>query len=168
MGRSFARDAALFSLLGAVLFAGKLAAAHLPNIEPVSLLVMAYAVCLGWRGLYPVYLYILLETALWGFGPWTVSYLYVWLVLFTLARLLRGMESPLGWAALSGCFGLLFGGLCAPVYGVMGGWAAALSWWVSGLPWDLVHGAGNFVLAWMLFPLLRRWLERLCRWYYRA
>ena len=168
MGRSFARDAALFSLLGAVLFAGKLAAAHLPNIEPVSLLVMAYAVCLGWRGLYPVYLYILLETALWGFGPWTVSYLYVWLVLFTLARLLRGMESPLGWAALSGCFGLLFGGLCAPVYGVMGGWATALSWWVSGLPWDLVHGAGNFVLAWMLFPLLRRWLERLCRWYYHA
>ena len=164
--RTASRRVVLCALLAAVMAVLQVVMAPLPNIEPVSLLVMEYAVCLGWRGLYPVYLYVLLETALWGFGPWSVSYLYVWLVLFILARLLRGMQSPLGWAALSGCFGLLFGGLCAPVYGVMGGWAAAWSWWVSGLPWDLVHGAGNFVLAWMLFPSLRRWLERLCRWYY--
>ncbi len=36
-------------------------------------------------------------------------------------------------------FGLLFGMLCAPVYAVTGGWAFAVSWWISGIPtiWPL-------------------------------
>ncbi len=159
--RGFARRAALFGVLGGLMFAAKMAMAGLPNIEPVSLLVMLYAVCFGRRGLYAVYLYVLLEYAIWGVGLWSVCYLYVWLVLFCLARLLRRMDSPFGWAALSGCFGLLFGALCAPVYWFTGGWALAVSWWVSGLPMDLLHGCGNFVIALVLFRPLRRCLVRL-------
>lgn len=147
--------------------------AALPNIEPVSLLVMLYAVCFGRRGLYAVCVYVLLEFAVWGVGLWSVCYLYVWPLLFCLARALRrsrhgegygacdDAESPLGWAALSGCFGLLFGALCAPVYWAAGGWASALSWWLSGLPFDILHGAGNFAMALVLFKPLRRWLDRL-------
>ena len=157
------RELALFGILGALMFAAKMAMAQLPNIEPVSLLVMLLAAAYGWRGLYPVYLYVLLEFAVWGFGLWSVCYLYVWLVLFCLARMLRRMASPLLWAALSGCFGLLFGALCALVYWVTGGWAAAVSWWISGLPMDLLHGAGNFVMALVLFAPLRRKLARLNR-----
>ena len=165
MRRSFTRKAALFGLLGGAMFAAKMAMAPWPNIEPVSLLVMLYAVCFGWQGLYAVYLYVLLEFALWGVGLWSICYLYIWPVLFCLARLLRGMDSLFGWAALSGCFGLLFGALCALVYWPVGGWAFALSWWVSGLPWDLVHGVGNFVIALVLFHPLRHLLTRLSRWY---
>lgn len=161
--QSLPRQAALYGILGGLLFAAKLAMAGLPNIEPVSLLVMLYAVCFGWQGLYAVCLYVLLEFTLWGVGLWSACYLYVWPALFCLARLLRRMESPLGWAALSGCFGLLFGALCAPVYWLTGGWALAVSWWVSGLPMDLLHGAGNFVLALTLFSPLRRWIVRLSR-----
>lgn len=160
-----ARQIALFGLLGAVLFAAKMAMAGLPNIESASLLVMLYAVCFGWRGLWAVCVYVLLEFAVWGAGLWSVCYLYVWPLLFCLARLLRRMESPLGWAALSGCFGLLFGALCAPVYWIAGGWAFAVSWWISGLPFDLLHGAGNFALALVLFHPLRRWLEFLSQRY---
>lgn len=164
-GTSFARQAALFGLLAAVLFTAKMAMAHLPNIEPVSLLVMLFAVCFGWHGLYAVYLYVLLECAVWGTGLWSVCYLYVWLLLFLAARLLRRMESPFGWAALSGCFGLLFGALCAPVYWLTGGWAFAVSWWISGLPMDLLHGAGNFAAALVLFKPLRKLMGRLSLWY---
>lgn len=166
MGRvSPARQAALFGILGGLMFAAKMAMASLPNIEPVSLLVMLFAVCFGWQGLYAVYLYVFLECALWGGGLWSVCYLYVWLILFCLARLLRRVESPFGWAALSGCFGLLFGALCAPVYWLTGGWGFAVSWWVSGVPMDLLHGAGNFALALALFKPLRRWILRLSRRY---
>ena len=123
-------------------FALKMAMAQLPNIEPVSLMVMLAAVCFGWRGLYAVYLYVFLEFAVWGIGLWNIAYLYVWLALFA--------------AALSGCFGLLFGALCALVYWITGGWAFAVSWWVAGIPMDLLHGAGNFVVALALFRPLRR------------
>lgn len=155
------RKLALFSLLGGLMFAAKMAMAQLPNIEPVSLLVMLYTVCFGWQGLYAVYLYVLLEIAVWGVGLWNVCYLYIWLALFIPARLLWDMDSPFGWAALSGGFGLLFGALCAPVYWVTGGWAFAVSWWVSGIPMDLLHGAGNFVIALILFKPLRRLLDKL-------
>ena len=156
--RRSARKIALYGLLGGAIFALKMTMAVLPNVEPVSLLVMLLAVCFGWEGLYAVYVYVFLEYAMWGLHLWAVCYLYVWLLLFVLARLLRRMESPWGWAALSGCFGLLFGALCALVYFVVGGWAAAVSWWLAGLFWDLVHGTGNFVIALLLFCPLRKLL----------
>ena len=62
---------------------------------------------------------------------------------------------------LSGLFGLLFGALCAPVYLFAGGPAFALSWWLSGIPYDLLHCAGNFVLALVLFVPLRKRMSRL-------
>lgn len=154
------RALARYALLGALLFAMKMAMAQLPNIEPVSLSVELLAVVFGWGSLAAVYLYVFLEIAVWGPGVWNIAYLYVWLVLFVAARGFRRMESPLGWAALSGCFGLVFGALCAPVSLCMGGWAAAVSWWVAGIPMDLLHGAGNFALALVLFRPLRRALER--------
>jgi len=159
------RDLALFSLLGAMMFAAKMAMAFLPNIEPVSLLVILLAVCFGWRGLYAVYLYVLLEFWMWGLGLWSFGYLYVWLILFCFARFLKRMESALGWATLSGCFGLLFGAFYTPLYWITGGWAAGISWWISGIPMDLLHGITNFVIALVLFKPLRIWLNRLLSWW---
>lgn len=155
------KELALFGVLGGLIFAAKVVMAPLPNIEPVSLLVMLCAVSFGRKALYPICVYVLLEFSLYGFGLWSVCYLYVWPLLALCARALRGMESSLGWALLSGAFGLLFGALCAPVCLLTGGWAFALSWWVSGIPFDLLHCAGNFALALVLFKPLRRVMGRL-------
>lgn len=148
-------------MLGGLTFAAKVAMAGLPNIEPVSLMVMLFAVTFGKKALYPIYVYVLLEFVLYGLNLWSVNYLYIWLVLAGAAWLLRSMTSRLGWALLSGVFGLLFGALCAPVYLFTGGPAFALSWWINGIPFDLLHCAGNFALAFVLFPPLRGLLERL-------
>ena len=157
------RRLTLFAVLGTTMFAGKMVMAHLPNIEPVSLMVMLFAVCFGWQGLYAVAVYVALEILIWGVSLWTLPYLYVWVVLFAAARLLRRMGSPLEWALLSGAFGLAFGALCAPPHWITGGWAAAVSWWVAGIPWDILHAVGNFVIALVLFRPLRNGLVRLCR-----
>lgn len=58
-------------------------------------------------------------------------------------------------------FGLLFGLLCAPVYIFTGGLGFAISWWISGIPFDLLHCGGNFVMALVLFVPLRKLLEKL-------
>lgn len=162
-GRTHLREIALFGILGALTFGGKVAMMALPNIEPVSLMVMLFAVTFGKKAVYPIYVYVLLEFALNGIHLWSVNYLYIWLILAGAAWLLRGMKHPLGWALLSGAFGLLFGALCAPVYLVVGGPMSALSWWISGIPFDLLHCAGNFAIALALFVPLRRLLERLKR-----
>ena len=69
------------------------------------------------------------------------------------------MDNALGWAVLSGIYGLCFGGLCAAVYLVAKTPAFALSWWLSGLSYDAMHGVGNFVIMLLLYRPLRRALQ---------
>lgn len=151
----------ILSQLGALVFVLKMALAGLPNIEPVTLLILVYSVTLGRWALVPIYLYIMLEYLVWGIHLWSLCYLYIWLVLWALARLLRRMTSPLGWAVLAGAYGLCFGALCTPVYAAAGGWLYALTWWGSGIPMDLLHCGGNFVMALVLFRPLRALLDKL-------
>lgn len=154
-------EIALFGILGALTFAAKFVMAPLRNIEPVSLMVMLFAVTFGVRALFPIYIYVLLEILVFGIGIWNVFYLYVWLILAVAAWLFRKMTHPVGWALISGVFGLFFGMLCALTHWVTGGLAFAVSWWVSGIPSDLLHCAGNFVIALVLFKPLRRVLDQL-------
>ena len=153
---------ALFGMLGALTFGAKVAMSGLPNIEPVSLMVMLFAVVFGWKGLYPVSLYVLMEVLLYGINLWNINYLYVWAMLAVGAGFLRDMESPLGWALLSGSFGLAFGALCGIVDVFVGGAAYAVTKWVSGIPFDITHCVGNFVIALLLFRPLRGLMEKLC------
>jgi len=156
-----AREAALFGMLGALTFGAKVIMMGLPNIEPVSLLVMIFAVTFGKKALFPIYVYVLLELSLFGIGLWSAAYIYIWALLALAAWLLRHMRSPLGWAILSATFGLLFGALCTPVCLLVGGPSFALSWWLSGIPFDLTHCAGNFAITLVLFNPLRRLFSRL-------
>lgn len=155
------REIALFGMLGALTFGAKVAMSGLPNIEPVSLMVMLMAVVFGWKALYPVYLYVLMEILLYGINLWNINYLYVWTILAVAAVFMRRLRNPLWWALLSGVFGMAFGLLCSPVYAVMGGMDYALRWWLAGLPFDVPHAIGNFVIALVLFVPLRNLLEKL-------
>ena len=151
----------LFASLAALTFALKVCMSPLPNIEPVSLMVMLFAVVFGWRALYPVYVYVAMEILWYGLGTWNFNYLYIWAVLAAAAVLLRGMESPLGWALLSGVFGLCFGALCAPVDLLIGDFGYAVSKWLSGIPFDIAHCAGNFVITLVMWKPLYSLLEKL-------
>ena len=115
LGKLTVRELVLFAVLGAMTFAAKYVMSFLPNIEPVSLCVMLYAVVFGKKWVYPVYLYVLLEILFYGISLWNINYLYIWAVLAIAAYCLRRMQGRLGWALLSAGFGLSFGALCGIV-----------------------------------------------------
>ena len=145
--------------LGVLLVVSKQAMSGLPNIEPVTLLVILFALELPRETPGAVTVFILLQGVLYGFGLWWAMYLYVWYLLALLAWLLRRMDNALGWAVFSGIYGLCFGGLCAAVYLVAKTPAFALSWWLSGLSYDAMHGMGNFVIMLLLYRPLRKALQ---------
>ena len=155
------KEVALFGMLGALTFGGKFVMAGLPNIEPVSLFVMVFTVVFGLKALFPIGVYVALEILVYGIQLWNINYLYVWAILALVAYCLRHVREPLLWAVVSGVFGLLFGALCAPVYLFTGGLHFAFSWWLSGIPFDLLHCAGNFILTLLLFSPLRKLLSNL-------
>ena len=155
------REVVLFGVLGALTFALQVVMGPLPNIEPVSLLVLLYGAVFGWKCLYPVYVFVVMEILFYGLGLWNINYLYIWAVPALVGVVLRKMDGALGWALVSGVFGLVFGALCGIVDLFIGGWGYAAAKWASGIPFDVLHCAGNFGIALILFKPLRGVLEKL-------
>ena len=158
-------EIALFGMLGGLTFGAKFVMSGLPNIEPGSLLLMLFAVTFGVKALFPMGIYIALEILIYGIQLWNINYLYVWPLLLLVALSMRKVTSPLLWAIVAAVFGLFFGLLCAPVYLFTGGLAFAVNWWLSGIPFDLLHCVGNFVIVLLLFAPLRKLLGSLYRKY---
>lgn len=152
------RELAELALLTALMAGGKEAMNALPNIHPVTLLLLLGVLRHGWRALYAAFGFALIEIGLYGFS--SLAYLYLWPVLVLAALPFRESRSPLFWGAFAGIFGLSFGALCAIPYFFIGGWQAALGYWVSGIPFDLIHGASNAVLVFTLLIPLYRVMEK--------
>ena len=149
----------LSGLMGALLVVSKQAMSGLPNIEPVTLLIILFALELPRETPAAITVFILLQGVLYGFGLWWAMYLYIWYLLALLAWLFRRMDYALFGAVFSGLYGLCFGGLCAAVYLFAKTPAFALSWWLSGLSYDALHGVGNFAIMLVLYRPLRKALK---------
>ena len=153
------RKMILLALISAIMFATQVALAAVPNVHLVAVFVILAALLFGWSSLISVYIFVILEGLVYGFTMWFVNYLYVWTILAVIAILLRNNHSVIFWTAVSGIFGLSFGALCAIPYFFIGGWSMAFSYWIAGIPFDLIHCVSNAVLTFvLLMPLYK-----LCR-----
>lgn len=144
------KDITLIGMLSALLTILKIAL-FIPQLEPVSVLIILYTLVLGRKTLFIIYVFALIEGLLYGFGIWWLDYLYVWTVLYYIARIFRRFHSPLFWAFVSGIYGLCFGALCSIPYFLMGGMAAGFAWWITGIPFDIWHGIFNFGITLLVF-----------------
>jgi energy-coupling factor transport system substrate-specific component len=153
------RQLILFAMLAAIMVIFKEVNPIRSNIEIVSTLIVVYTCIFGLRTLIPVFVYVLVETAIYGFDIWTVNYIYIWAVLVLVSLPFKSFRSPVLWAIIAGIYGLLFGALCAIPYFFIGGVGAAVSYWISGLPFDFIHCAGNFMLTLIFYKPLYKLFE---------
>jgi energy-coupling factor transport system substrate-specific component len=124
---------------------------------------------------------------IYGFGVWWIMYLYLWPLLVLVTWVMRRRKGAVFWSIVSGVFGLLFGLFGALPYVVSGGLQlgfvktpigyfvvpevaegglasgliAGFTWWVAGIPWDIVHGVGNFVIMLLLYQPIQRVIGQL-------
>lgn len=155
------RELIELSLMAALMFGTQVAMAALPNINIVSVLIILTVIVYGAKSFYSVAVFVLLEGLIYGFGLWFINYLYIWAILVVVALILRRNENSLIWAVIAGLFGLSFGLLCAIPYIFIGGPAMALSYWVSGIPFDITHCISNFILTLLLINPLKKLLLKL-------
>ena len=87
------KDIVLCGLLAAILFVLQVAFGFLPNIEPVTILILIFTFVLNRKTLLIIYTFALLEGIFYGFGIWWIMYLYVWTILYFIVRLMRKNES---------------------------------------------------------------------------
>jgi energy-coupling factor transport system substrate-specific component len=157
------RDIVIIGMMGAILIAVQVGLRFLPNIELVSLLLLLSTLVIGKNTVYIIYVFTLLEGLLYGFGLWWMNYLYVWTILFIIVMIFRKNKSPLFWAVVNGAFGLSFGALCSIPYFFMGGLSSGFAYWVSGIPFDLIHCVANFIITLVLFQPLYLVLVKLTK-----
>ncbi|MDF2486471.1 MAG: hypothetical protein K0R46_2639 [Herbinix sp.] len=157
------KDIALIGMMSAILVAVQVALSFLPNIELVSILIIIYTLVFGRKALYIIYVFVAVEGIIYGIGLWWINYLYVWTVLFLIAMLLRRQHSPYIWAIISGFYGLTFGALCAIPNLFLSGIGSAISYWLAGIPFDILHAIGNFVVALLLFHPLYYIMDKINR-----
>ena len=142
------------SLICALMFICKEAMNALPNIHPVMLFIILTGIVYGWKALLPVFGFSLLEIAVFGLGMWSIVYLYIWPLALCLVMAFRNNRSALVWSVLAAAFGLCFGMLSAIPYIFVSGFKGAAAYWIAGIPFDLLHAAGNFVITLVLYPVL--------------
>lgn len=153
------KDIALVGMMVAIIEVCKVALAWAPNIELTSFWIIMFTLFFGKRILYVIPVFILIEGTMYGMHLWWIMYLYAWPILALATWLLRKKDSIFTYSMLSGIFGLFFGFLCALPYvvigavdgGILSGLYAGFTWWVAGIPWDIVHCVGNFVLMLVLY-----------------
>ncbi len=154
------REIVILAMMAALMMGGKVVMASLPNIEPVSLLIIVGTLVFGKKYLCSVVIYVVLEGLIYGFGLWWFCYLYVWPVLLIATLIFKRFRSYAVLTVMSAVFGLAFGALCAIFFAVACGPFSGFSSWVAGIPYDVAHCVGNGVLAAALLRPLHKLLAR--------
>lgn len=140
----------------------------LPNVELTTFWIIMFTLFFGYKVWFVIPTFILVEACMFGFQNWVIMYLYMWPSLAILTFLTRKSESVWHWAIMSGAYGLLFGFFCAIPYvvtgwingGITAGLSAGFTWWVAGIPYDLIHGIANFVIMLLLYKPISKVMKK--------
>lgn len=160
-------------MLGTLMFCSKIILEVLPNIHLLGMLTIIYTVVYRKKALIPIYIYVFMNGLFAGFNMWWVPYLYIWTLLWGATMLLpKHMPKSVAtvvYPLLCALHGILFGVLYAPAQAIMFGlnFEQMLAWIAAGLPFDLLHSAGNLAAGLLILPLSEL-LRRLDRGIYRG
>lgn len=168
------KDIALAGMMVAVIEVCKMALSFLPNIETTTFWLILFTLFFGWKIVFVVPVFILIEMSMYGMQLWVIMYLYIWPLLVLMAWVFRKQESVWFWSIFSSLFGLMFGMLCSIPYVVIGtaggtirnGLYAGFTWWIAGIPWDIVHGVGNFFIMLTLYKPVYSVMKKIKRFVY--
>lgn len=153
------KEIAVFAMLGALMCISKFVMEPLPNMHLLGVFTVAYTVAYRQKALYPIYIFVFLTGALWGFGLWWIPYLYIWTVLWGITMLLpKNMPkklAPIVYIVVCGLHGFLYGVIFAPSQALLFGldFKGMIAWIVSGFPFDIIHGISNLCLGVLIVPI---------------
>ena len=153
------REICVFAVLGALMFASKIAMDLLPNIHLLGMFIVLYTAVYRIKALIPIYIFVVITGLYGGFATWWLPYLYIWAVLWGMAmlipptcnRVLRMILYP----AVCSLHGFLYGVLYAPAQALIFGldFQQMLAWIAAGLPFDVTHGISNLFTGMLVLPL---------------
>lgn len=165
------RRIALLALLSALAVVGRLLLIGVPNVQPVTVLLLIITLEMGWGdGLIVATISMVASNLLLGsMGPWTLYQVASFALVVTLFRLTKPLYLQLASHKLARLVVFsLIAGLMGYVYGfvisLFSVWLFRMpNFWVyylQGLAFDSLHAIGNVGFWWLLAPILLRVLKK--------
>ena len=155
-------------ILSALAVVGRLALAVIPNVQPVSVIILIITLTMGTiDGMLVAVLSILLSNILLGMGPWTLAQIASYVIISLLTGWFvrpfykpNAMANRIAIAVYAGFTGLLYGFIISIFMVKMFGVVAFWPYYLRGIPFDLMHAGGNIAFYFILEPILSRILLR--------
>ena len=149
----------LFAMYGGLMYVSKYIMEGLPNIHPLTMLIVTFTVVYGIKALIPIYVYVFIDGLYEGFNLWWMPYLYLWavqcLITLLIPRRIPDKIAAVVYPLLCAILGLSFGVMYAPAQAIMFKYSfeQTIAWISSGLVFDLLHMGGNFAMGLLVLPL---------------
>lgn len=152
------RRIALLGVLTALVYTGRIFFSFLPNVQPMTTILILITLTLGTReGLIVALLSIFISNMSLGMGVWTIaqlaSFSFVILMTAVLKKFYKKLPSVV-MASYCGLTGMVYGLVISLVQAPFFGWASFIPYYLSGLPYDMYHAFGNFFFYLILAPIL--------------
>ncbi len=158
------RKLTFLALTAAAAIVGRTLFISIPNVQPVTDIILVLTLYLGlWEGLSVAMVTILITNLYMGMGIWTVfqiiTYGVVVLITWILRRILRKkFIFQVGFSVLAG---LLYGFIISLLQALsFMGMDRFLPYYAAGLTFDLLHGIGNGVLYILFVPVFLKLIEK--------
>ena len=163
------RRLALLSILTALCYVGRMMFQFIPNVQPVTAVLIILTLTLGMTdGFIVAILSIVLTNFLLGMGPWTIAQIASFGVLIVVTGLVMKpfykKVHKAYFVVFSFLGGILYGFVISLFTVKMMGINSFWAYYIAGIPFDLLHGLGNagfyLILEPILSPLLAAQLKK--------
>ncbi|MGP4041373.1 ECF transporter S component [Gracilibacillus sp. D59] len=155
----------LISLLAAVCVIGRITFQFLPNIQPVTSIIIISGAMLGVLPAICIAIITTYITNLFlGMGIWTIWQMIAWALIGLIAGLIGKMKSQKQMFLLT-----IFAFIAAFIYGLivnLGTFTFAgsfVAYYLAGITFDIAHAVGNVIFMIILYPILNRVFQRVKR-----
>lgn len=160
---------ALIGLLTCFIYIGRVTFTFLPNVQPMTTMLVLIVLTMGLKdGLTVALLSLVVSNLSMGFGVWTLAQLVSFTVILLAIAPLRRYYAKLPVVVVgvaTALLGLLYGLVISLVQAPFFGWASFIPYYISGLPYDIYHAIGNFGFYMLLAPIMIPIINKRATWF---
>ena len=156
-----ARRMSLIAMLSSLSFVGRMTFTFLPNVQPMTVVILIATMYLGtYDGWLVAITSILISNLYLGMGVWTLAQIVSFSVLVLIVHICKKINLSIGYYPIVALLmGFTYGFIISLVQAPFFGWVSFFPYWISGLPYDLNHAVGNYLFFIILHPPLSRILK---------
>lgn len=162
------KEIALISILAAVNIASRIYLQFLPNIKPVTSIIIISVMLFGLAfGVKLAVVTTIVSNLFLGMGTWTFFQILAWVVICFLTDIFIGAIRKIGkephllvMAIFSFVMGYVFGIIVSLEQLMLGGFNLYIVYYISGLLFDTFHAIGNFAFYLICAPILMKLFKK--------